>query len=287
MASHRLAISWIRLNRAKEYTDAFKARIADATDPNKHPVRLDRKMELEPLLTRDGKRLYKVSFAISDLPEFTSDDALLLGDALHGFRSSLDYLAWSLVRLKGHKGLSAKGRKEIQFPMAKSRAVYWDQVLKRRGSRLPGVPREPYLNIIERYQPYHRSDAGRTIRALRTLSDIDKHRFIIPTFGFVSGMFMNMEFVGCNAIGRPTFHTDLTFTPSGKRRLKQVRLGTEFASVSIVANADAEPDVRLTGHIGVVPIVAPAPRVWDTPGTWLDLIGATCSRILEEVEAEL
>jgi hypothetical protein len=113
---------------------------------------------------------------IATLPEFTFEHSVLLGEALNGCRASLDYLAWVLVKRQKAK-LTAAQEGQIAFPVVRKRKDFFSSCHNRN---LRGVPDKPFLTLFERYQPYKRTPVGRTMRALWNLSDIDKHRFVIP-----------------------------------------------------------------------------------------------------------
>ena len=162
--SDAIAHCWLKLLRAEEHLDAFLTQL-DAV-VRAQPVELG--------VRRDGGHF---DLVVSQLPDIPPACGVVLGDAIHNYRSALDHLAWALVARFGAK-VSATAQSRIQFPMANSARAYRDGL----ADRLPGVPAIPHGAIIRRYQPYRRTDQARAIRLLRDLSNRDKHRILIPTF---------------------------------------------------------------------------------------------------------
>ena len=67
--------------------------------------------------------------------------------------------------------------------MADSGQSFRDQLSR----RLPGVPSE-HWTIVRRYQPYQTGEQAKAIRWLRNLSNMDKHRILIPAIVSLHGV---------------------------------------------------------------------------------------------------
>lgn len=141
--------------------------LRQSLDPDKHTIAIEVDIQLHVLGATALAR-------ISRLPIIRNDCALAIGDVLHSFRSALDYLAWDLVRIGDDP--RPKRPDLIQFPMSKSGSAFKEWLPK----RLPGVP-DDYVAAIRQVQPYRRGERSKAIRWLRNLSDIDKHRVLLPT----------------------------------------------------------------------------------------------------------
>jgi hypothetical protein len=277
MTSNPLASSWAKLSRAKDHADALDFQLAEATDSDKHPLTFDRQFEPETVIKIDGKMVVHVVFSIATIPTFTSDHAVLLGDALHNFRSALDHLAWALVK-RGRAKLNAKTAKTIAFPMVKVGTNYRSLSESRY---LPGVDSK-LLTKIERYQPYRRTSVGRTMRTLGNLSDTDKHRFLIPSFTVEGSGSHAIEVQGCEGVGPIIWHMRPDVTPTGQRRVHRLKPGAKFVEQSVSFHSEFEVDVK--GAMTVVPILS---GTWDYVVFELERIGATCTEILSEFEVLL
>jgi len=293
-----LASSWAKLDRAKEHFDVLKAQLAEAVDPKKHPVvfKTEYKAEAEPPSRRQiafatkvamlrrveppalaDRKLERAVIRIATMPTFTIEQSLLLGEALNACRASLDHLAWVLVKHHGSK-LNAKQRQNIAFPMKRTSKNF---VIDCNYRHLRGVPTDPFVTLAERYQPYKRTIIGRTMRSLRNLSDVDKHRFVIPIASPMSGVGLALEFDRCWQASPYVWQLWPTKpTVSIHRALKP---GTKLYEVVII-RPGCEGDVTVNGYLGVYP------RLPDTDLPAADLIDqftAVCLQILSEFEALL
>jgi hypothetical protein len=106
--------------------------------------------------------------------------SLIIGDALHNLRSSLDSLAFELCgRHSG--GLSAAEGRRIQFPICDLPKSF-DEEIKRKKRLRHLTPRA--ISIAERLQPYAPTkwQGGNPLGILRELNDIDKHRTLLLAY---------------------------------------------------------------------------------------------------------
>ncbi len=203
-----------------------------------------------------------------DVPTLSAEFPLIIGDAIHNYRAGLDHLTWSIVR-RFSPGLSAKQRRQIQFPMHNSAADF----MGCRPRRLPGVP-TTHCAFIKRYQPYRRGEGPAAIRWLRRLSDSDKHRELIPTVMAPKGVLVKA-------------HTD-------DRRVRLVKLtplitgphaiypGTPIAKLLIATSAErGKTAVKVDTQFELFPSL----RRRRHPGGLLLSISQTVAEIIDGMEA--
>lgn len=155
----------------------FATEVNAALHEHGESVRLEFKADTDiskPPGVTDTRRWDSVTMYVGNAGTLNPEIGLRLGEVVHHFRGGLDHLAWQLVPSTLRRQLHVRGRRNIQFPLAESHRNFTQQI----GRRLPGVSPH-HIAIIERFQPYHRSVAGKTMRLLRNLSDIDKHRIIV------------------------------------------------------------------------------------------------------------
>jgi len=116
-----------------------------------------------------------------DLLEPTPLISMLAGELIYQLRSTLDHLAFDLVKInKAEVTLPTKWERDCMFPI-------WVGPLKPEQKtplpygtfkHLPGIPVEAHA-IIERVQPYYPLGTGAintSLGQLNSLSNIDKHR---------------------------------------------------------------------------------------------------------------
>jgi hypothetical protein len=96
--------------------------------------------------------------------------ALVLGDAIHNLRATLDLLAADLVRRNGG---NLKG---VYFPFAASAAGLDEQIRSKKFDRAG----EAAVQQLHRLAPYR--GGNEALRGLHDLDIMDKHQLIIPAF---------------------------------------------------------------------------------------------------------
>jgi hypothetical protein len=96
--------------------------------------------------------------------------ALVLGDAIHNLRATLDLLAADLVRRNGG---SVKG---VYFPFAASASQLDEQIHSKKFHRAGMVA----MQQLRRLAPYR--GGNEVLRGLHDLDVMDKHQLIIPAF---------------------------------------------------------------------------------------------------------
>lgn len=265
-----LASSWAKLDRAKQHADLLQIALAEATDPQQHEITFDGKFELQPGIRVEGKTVKLVRVRIVALPELTDEHSLLLGETLQGFRDSLDHMAWTLVKRKGHRRLTVRKAERVAFPMARKRRIFWKDLVK---SNLPGVPKDPFLTLIERYQPYRRSSIGRGMRALRNLSNTDKHRFVIPLLMPLASADLTLKLEGGEPVGPAMYRL---------HRGMGLKAGTEVIRATVATIPGVECSVTVYGKLQAYPVMPE--RTHTEVRLALKALGQICTRVLTEVE---
>jgi hypothetical protein len=166
--------AFLKLKRGKEHLRVFYKKVKVVFDTNQ--VRIEIKNKPHPKPADDPRPWNTFTVYISAVPAISKEDCVLLGEGIQCLRSSLDYAVWSLV-LKNSRGvLSETQKRNVMFPMVRSRKNYWENV-NRYLPNLSSVQK----SFFERYQPYRHSEGGTAIRNLNKLSNFDKHRIVLPT----------------------------------------------------------------------------------------------------------
>lgn len=112
--------------------------------------------------------------------------SILAGEAVYQIKSSLDHLAFDLVKLNvSNIQLPAKWDRRCEFPLlldvptTGNPAVPVSLPLEYNyfSRTLPGIS-EGAFRFIEAVQPYHRRNTGNILMIIEQLSNIDKHRHL-------------------------------------------------------------------------------------------------------------
>lgn len=263
------ASSWAKLDRAEEHAQAANAQIARIMENYRTTFKTDPKSQL--IGTWQGRPVYRLIVRIASIPPFTSDESLLIGEAVQGFRAALDHMAWVIVKRSGKK-LKALQQRTVAFPMARSRASF----LSGRNRLLPGV-RDELFAFVEVCQPYHRSTVGRVMRSLRNLSDSDKHRFITPVLVLPMEWNAVVQIDGVIVTAQRKWRFD-TVKP------RALKLNAPFYEVDAVIS-DQGADVKMQSNLKLFPSL---PGVLDTDVEGhFRRISAMCAEILSEFEGRL
>lgn len=136
---------------------------------------------LEPLVDIDQQLIARgtsqgpneLVFCITRVPEIDPALSAAVGDVLYNFRSALDHLAHQLVLLDGQQPTT-----DTYFPI-------YDEPTNRKGRPRtelvrPSVRRQDIRDALLAAQPYSiHQGAGALLRAIRDLSNIDKHRLLL------------------------------------------------------------------------------------------------------------
>lgn len=266
---------WAKVSRGNEHLKDFYTAInALGRHGNILKSEIHTNEEPKPVSCRDRRLWIRFGLHAKEVPTARSETGILVGEILHQYRGALDHLAWLLVGRGNTKRLDSAQRKRVAFPMAENRGSFWRGV----SNKLPGVSQD-YRTLIERYQPYRRSDYGRAMKYLRNLSDIDKHRIILPVAILPSKVKLRIEFEGGDPVGPEVW------MKSGK----QLKEGTEIVRIILAATRE-NPKVNMKGTIGLTYGLPPAVARPHPPFTALGLgfilesIKNTCTEILSQFE---
>lgn len=249
-----LASSWAKFHRAGTHLYDLEGELARLAGEYPQPIDAERQI--------NAKEAY---WRVTRVPEFR-EASLFLGDAVNNYRAALDHLAWDLVKLGTHPWLTSKEAKNVQYPLATS----WKDLLDQKGRRVPGISKDEWA-IIRANQPYRRDERGRALRALRQVSDTDKHRFVVPAIATHTQFVGRLELTGCTA-------TAIWRCPP-KRAL---HVGMKLLRVSFTPTA-RQYDVKIESHLTVEPSLARGVLLMPT----VTAIRAAVLHILSQFEARL
>ena len=113
-------------------------------------------------------------YRITQVPAVDPMIGVILGDAVHTLRSSLDHLAWQLVIADG--GTTPGHR--TYFPILKA-APPADQMGRTRPNTTPQLPLA-LRDLLDEVQPYkRRNGAEHELAVLHELNRVDKHRELL------------------------------------------------------------------------------------------------------------
>jgi hypothetical protein len=219
-----LASSWAKFHRAGVHLHDLNAEMVRLAAAHPEPIDIERKVNPTEAFLR-----------VTRVPEFR-EAGLLLGDAVNAYRAALDHLAWDLVKLGTHPRLTPNQATKVQYPLARS----WNNLRGQRNQRLPGIVNADFA-LIRAYQPYRSDDRGRVMRSLRQLSDMDKHRYIVPAVMSHTDFRGTIRLTGCAATG--------IWMSSPRRAL---HVGTKLVRVRIVPT-DPTYDVDIDSEMTVQP----------------------------------
>lgn len=274
------ASSQAKLARGKELLSTFYEQLLEALDSTKHPIRVDIDAHEEPKPQSgvvDLRPWTTFVVRVAEAPTLGRTQGVLLGEILHNFRGVLDHLAWALVASKGRKPLTKAQERNVAFPLTRTRA----NLGRRWHQWLPGVAEDQFRPVFDKYQPYRRTIQGVAMRRLRNLSDIDKHRVIVPTVVLPQVGDLTVHYEGGELIG--------------VRQLMKfgqaARPGLKIMSVTLAGGRAGERKIELQGVISSIPIFSDA-LLRSPKGTFgisvegaLNEIRDTCEEILETFAA--
>jgi hypothetical protein len=167
----------LKLVRAGEHLDALEQRIRTYSRAASH------QLIAEP----NGKH----TVHIGDQPP--PDIGILVGEIVYQLRSSLDHLAFDLVKINS-RGivLPAGWEKRCEFPLLFSIPTKGNPPVPCKplprdwfDKTLPGISDEAFTTI-ESLQPYRRLGVTNALRLIADLSNIDKHRHLHVTVAKVA-----------------------------------------------------------------------------------------------------
>jgi hypothetical protein len=159
-AEERLAGVRAKIERAEHHVNELSALARAFADGNQDCL----VAEDDP---QTGDKLYRIRFRAA-IPGAIS---LVIGDAAHNLRSSLDHLAWQLVEANG----KAPGDRTA-FPLTTSRQAFHRAIAK---TGIKNGVSASVLNLIEAVQPNQSGYDG--LGMIGQINNFDKHRLLVVT----------------------------------------------------------------------------------------------------------
>ena len=133
----------------------------------------------EIITDAEGKKILHIT---RQPPEAIS---VLAGEMVYQLRSTLDHLAFNLVKLNpSGAALPTDWERRCEFPIW-FKPPGTGSAYNCFDGALPGISK-PAFALIESWQPYHQRGAGNALRLIAQLSNIDKHRHLNVIFPKVS-----------------------------------------------------------------------------------------------------
>jgi hypothetical protein len=214
-----------KIERAQEHRKGLDAVVGPVLDGEAEIFHIDAKL--------DPQSGYHI-FRLATMPEdWRLQVGVILGDAVHNLRSALEYLFFALC--SHYLGVQKTERlgKQVQFPMEDDRNAF---VNKRM--HFNKIPLSQWA-VIDRAQPYHGAHHPcRAIKALRDLSNRDKHRVLNPPLLTTTAITFDTDKI---PMSRATGGLRVPRPP------KRLEIGTEVVRVPFSPDVDAE--VEMAGHV--------------------------------------
>ena len=172
--SNQLQGAFKKLQRAAEHLERIKDEISRCTAPGAFTLEVE---------VTEGGAFHE--WYVTLLTEPNSELSLWIGDCLHNLRSSLDHIAFELI-----KDANLHPTQNTIFPLLKSIPVRPVFINPRPG------PEPDALHLVELVQPYNSGGSSSPLWLLSELNIIDKHRELVavvsaietPYFGSPSGV---------------------------------------------------------------------------------------------------
>jgi hypothetical protein len=130
---------------------------------------------------------------VEDAPRMPAEVGPRIGDVLHNLRSTLDHLAWVLVRA-GHTPNPADEEK-VAFPICDTSRDFKGK----RRTALPGVrgDQRAIIRLAQPYQTGRYSEMGGALRFVRDYNNRDKHRITHPHYLVPRELELNIQAINC------------------------------------------------------------------------------------------
>lgn len=165
-----LSDAWAKLEHAASHIDRLRREIEEAGYPDPKVIPVRREYDAENRMI-----VWRIERIIQIAPHWS----LIIGDAIHCLRATLDYLAWQLAR-RFFDGVEPQERRvirNVQFPIV-SDANEWARHPNRRYMTAEDAAR------LEGLQPFNPVQAGQgnAFAILSHLSNTDKHRRLHVTY---------------------------------------------------------------------------------------------------------
>jgi hypothetical protein len=234
--SDPLASCWAKLDRATAHVDALRAEVVAVTGEDLESVPLFRQYEPE-----HGAVVYRVE----RVPEVRDSWGLVIGDALHNFRSALDHLWWQLAIRHLEREPTEKEAKDIQFP------IFTTEPVNGWGAHrfLKHVDRA-IADQLEPLQPYNAPNDVTSFGVLAEFSNIDKHRAVhVVARPPAQGQF---RIPGPDDFHNCRFVPEKGIIPNDRLSGHALYRNDEVVRVYVIPtgpNADVDLQARVTAHI--------------------------------------
>jgi hypothetical protein len=168
MAFERMSGIREKIKRADKHIDEFKAQLRIFIDSKPYAVSVD--VDTDP-----AKPIVHILKADAIPPDLMP----IVGDAIHNFRSALDYLACELVRAN-RQPVAEK----TEFPILNS-PITTSKLEARFGTKVQGMRKE-VIDAIRSIHPYQ--GGNNTLWRLHRLDVIDKHNTLLAGLGNITGV---------------------------------------------------------------------------------------------------
>ena len=271
-----------KLDRGKEHIAEFYTHINITFQKYHFGTEIKSHSCPKPFGSTDTRSWEAFTLYVTNVPIIEKRDEILFGEAIQSFRSSLDYLAWVWATEAAKRcgsPLTEQQERKIMFPMVVKGKNFSSQV----NNILPNITSKQRA-FIKKYQPYKRSDIGKTMRYLTILSNTDKHRIIVPAL-------MSPQ------VGAIQFDYNLALKPIKEihyiKTNREVKAGTKIMTVVLAGTVpNNEPKVRVNTAMTLMPmfpreiIKLPPPKHILIIEEALNRISAVCTEILTKARDE-
>jgi hypothetical protein len=169
VVSTRLNKIELKIERAKQHIRDLDAAVRGFVESKPYALGAKAKPEI-----------HHTALYVSRVDPIPSTMGLIVGDAIHNLRSSLDHLAWQLVEAGG-------GSPDVNtmFPICNTAKQYTAAIKKRKVKGVaPGAEK-----LIDAVQPYATGDT--TLSHINELDIFDKHRLVVAVTSVVTEWFVN------------------------------------------------------------------------------------------------
>lgn len=228
-----------KISRAEEHIDALASYTAESLGDR------FKRISIGLYYDRDaGEHVLYVS-KMPDLSTELQRASLILGDAVHNLRSSLDHLVCQLAIAHTKNNVRKMGA--IQFPICDTED-FWKQ---QKARRLQEVAPDDCTKI-QRFQPFMGKDLERSIGKafhplvmLRYLSNLDKHQRIIKVAIPTASIFTLTQYGG---IFEVLFHSQAKRWEQRMMGIDPIELNIEIARAPTHSSLPKEK-VEVVGYI--------------------------------------
>jgi hypothetical protein len=258
---------WAKFDRAKEHVETIRTRVLDALGEDPVPI---------PLTRRYNSNTRCVVYAIGSVPKAPEGLGVVVGDAIHNFRSALDHLWWQLAIRNLREEPTDREAPDIQFPILSDPSFRGDPQKWTQHRYLRHVD-HAHVSKIEAIQPYNQDDPDATSLAiLADLSNVDKHRVVHVVLAAAHQAQFQIPSLDRYVDCVPDPRIDGTFVITSYAPESPLRAGNEILVVPVTSTGP-NPDVDLHAWLTGTVVVGQSLRLMDA----LDAIGTQVETILK------